>query len=461
MSDQSTPRRAAWFGRCLIWASCALACTGAPGAGADGQVGNAGVTDAGGDTTAGVKADSGQVEAVDGGVDRGADRFVPARYFFDPEGIHQVRIDAPPKAWAAILANAKDPKLPRAYHKAKVTLDGEVFAEVALRNFGEGSQEAHPKKPNVRVKFNLYDPKGNGPDKLNNLRLKASGEDPSFLREPLTYRALAAAGVKSARFSWARVVVNGEEYGLYQIIEQIDARFFKFHFGDKTGANYDPASGCGGFSCPGGDCDKLKAKYAVKSAQGDFKHVLAVAKAAVNTQLDAAGFRAVLEQHMDVDALMTTYGFEVFAADVDGFLRAAQNFELYVDPKTDKLHILRAGTDTTYYESTFVTFADPWALKSPCKDRKDPVYLRIQADPVLRKRFRDAMQSLRCEQLAVEATAKWLVSYVPRIEKALATEDEAKSGRVPANATGFTDGLILWLQKRHWEADKILGECPK
>ncbi len=80
-----------------------------------------------------------------------------------------------------MLANAANPKLERLWHEASVTFDGQVWKQVALRNFGEGSQEANAIKPNVRLKFNLYDPAGEGPSKLNNVRLKAGGEEAGVL----------------------------------------------------------------------------------------------------------------------------------------------------------------------------------------------------------------------------------------------------------------------------------------
>ena len=388
-------------------------------------------------------------------VDLAEDRFVPARYFFDPIGLHQVRIDLPPKTWTAVLANAANPKLERLWHEASVTFDGEVWKKVALRNFGEGSQEANPSKPNVRLKFNLYDPAGDGPSKLNNVRLKAAGEDPSFLREPMAYDALRAMGAKAPRYSWAQVNINGTHYGLYQIVEQVDSRFFKFHFGDKTGINYDIKSGCGGFNCPKSGCADLAARYELRSVKSGFGHVLAVAQAVADPKLSDAAFTKTLEAHVDVDALLAVYALELFGADPDGLMRAAQNLELYVDPKTDRLHVIRSGTDTAFYLTP--DFDTPWADNKLCAGRVDALFARIQATDGLRQRFEARLRALRCTHLAIKPTAVWLDSYIAKLKDADA--HGGKSMLLTGDIGGFIDELTLWLQQRNFAADKRYGNC--
>ncbi len=146
----------------------------------------------------------------------------PAKQLFDPQGKHEVLISTAASDWAAILADAADQTRVRDYHVATLTIDGTVYAKVGIKNFGDGSQDVNPKKPNIRIKFNQYDEKLHGPEGVRNLRLKAAGDDPGYVREPLFYSMVASLGVAAARFSFARVQINGVGYGTYQVFEQAD-----------------------------------------------------------------------------------------------------------------------------------------------------------------------------------------------------------------------------------------------
>ncbi len=132
-----------------------------------------------------------------------------ATKLFDPEGVHEVELIVPEASWKAILVNAHDIKLERVYHKATVRIDGESYLNVGVRNFGDGSQQINPKKPNVRIKFNEFNDALHGPEATRNLRLKAAGSDAGFLKEPLFVTLLNSLGVAAPRFSFAHVKING------------------------------------------------------------------------------------------------------------------------------------------------------------------------------------------------------------------------------------------------------------
>src|SRR5690606_20187937 len=71
-------------------------------------------------------------------------------------------------------------------------------------------------------------------------------QDNTALREHLTFDFYSAAGVPAPRTAAAQVYVNGEYYGVYQLIETIDRAFLKRWFNTKAGKGmmYEGSYGC-------------------------------------------------------------------------------------------------------------------------------------------------------------------------------------------------------------------------
>jgi hypothetical protein len=94
------------------------------------------------------------------------------------------------------------------------------------------------------------EPDGDG-DRLagmSKVNLKAMYNDPSQMREALAWRLFASAGVPASRHTYAKLGLNATYMGLFSVIEQVDKRFLKDHFGDNDEGNLYKAA-CGGLGC--------------------------------------------------------------------------------------------------------------------------------------------------------------------------------------------------------------------
>ena len=72
--------------------------------------------------------------------------------------------------------------------------------------------------------------------------------DPSQMREALAWRLFRNAGVPSARHTYAKLAFDATYSGLFSVIEQVDRRFLKDHFGDNDHGNLYKAY-CGDVGC--------------------------------------------------------------------------------------------------------------------------------------------------------------------------------------------------------------------
>jgi hypothetical protein len=154
---------------------------------------------------------------------------------------YQVDIDA--AEWAAMEEEFVDWQArsdagldPHPYHHVVLRYQGVEVPNVLMRLKGNGSwHETVANDPDPKMQFvlafNEIDPEGRfyGMRKVD---LDMPRLDLSFLRQRLALRALRAMGIPAQCANSARLVINGEYYGLYTNLERQDKEFLQRQFGD-------------------------------------------------------------------------------------------------------------------------------------------------------------------------------------------------------------------------------------
>ena len=154
-------------------------------------------------------------------------------WFFTNDTIHVIALTIPDDGLAALDATPYDKTL------ADVTIDGYALDQVGVRLRGKvGSFRYMSGKPKFAIDVNYIntDQRFFG---IEEISLNNEVVDCGYLKEPLAYRIFRDAGVPAPRTSFARVSVNGADYGLYVIVETPDDRFLKRNFEDPSGNLYD------------------------------------------------------------------------------------------------------------------------------------------------------------------------------------------------------------------------------
>ncbi len=156
--------------------------------------------------------------------------------FFSKNEIHEINIEISEEDFLDILENPLDEE----FHEASVTLDGVTVSNVAFRTKGNSTlrdvANLDSERYSFKIKVNEYeDQKLLGLDEfvLNNMF-----SDASYLREYISYEAMAANGLDVPLASFVNVSVNGELYGFYLLVESVDDSFLNRSFGDNDGNLY-------------------------------------------------------------------------------------------------------------------------------------------------------------------------------------------------------------------------------
>jgi hypothetical protein len=163
-----------------------------------------------------------------------------AGWMFDPATVVEIDLTLEPDSIAALEANP-DEYVPGTF---SMTTTEETFdpLEVGVRlKGGLGSFRPLSEKAAFKLKFDEFieDQRFFGLEKLT---LNNMVQDPSMLREVLSYEAFRAAGIPAPRAGYAYVQVNDADYGLYLNLETLDRVSLPRWF-DSTQHLYEGAYG--------------------------------------------------------------------------------------------------------------------------------------------------------------------------------------------------------------------------
>ncbi|SDY27471.1 Spore coat protein CotH [Evansella caseinilytica] len=130
------------------------------------------------------------------------------------------------------------------YYVATVVVNGTKVENAGIRTKGNSSlrsvaSDDTTNRYSFKIDFDQYadDQSLFGLKKLN---LNNNFSDSTLMREYLSYSLMAYLEVPTPAYSYMYVTINGEDWGLYLGVEQIDEVFLNRHFADDTGDLYKP-----------------------------------------------------------------------------------------------------------------------------------------------------------------------------------------------------------------------------
>ena len=225
---------------------------------------------------------------------------------------------------------------PREYVPATVRADGRTYTNVGVHLKGVATFRPVDDQPSLTLNFSKF-----VPDQrffgLRKIHLNNGKEDPTFLRECLSAEVFAQAGVPAARVALARTRLNGRELGPYVAIEGFTPEFLGRYFKDTKGNLYDS-----GFRL---DITEPLERLSGKKPD-DWKDLRALADAARTTALSPRWTQ--LARRLDTNSFARYLAMQVITANWDGYATYRNNYRVYHDPTSDRLHFFPHGMDQTF-----------------------------------------------------------------------------------------------------------------
>jgi hypothetical protein len=148
---------------------------------------------------------------------------------FDDTALQRVELQVNSRDWADLRAGY----LENTYYPATFLWGGQIVRNVGIRSRGLGTRNGQ--KPGLRIDFNRY-VTGQHFLGLKALVLDNHLQDWSAMREAITMAVHARLGMPAPREAAAEVFVNGEFFGVYTLVEEVDSVSTRRMFPDTQAA---------------------------------------------------------------------------------------------------------------------------------------------------------------------------------------------------------------------------------
>lgn len=388
--------------------------------------------------------------------------------------------DSPDWEAELIAFNNTDVEVP-----ATLVVDGKTYKDVGTNFRGASSFFGVPvgykKSLNLSLDFVHKDQALHGYRTLN---LNNANGDASLMRGVL-YEHIAGKYIPTPSANFARVVINGEYWGVFTNVAQFNKDFLRDHFKTEDGVRWKvPGSpnGRGGLEYLGEDVAAYKQRYEIKNKDTDasWKALINLTKVLNTTPADQ--LEAAIAPLLNVDGTLRFLALENVLVNSDGYWTRASDYNIYLDP-AGRFHIIPHDINEAMMAGGGRGGGMPPGGMMPPPGAQgrggrgggrmggpggggvtlDPlVALNDASKPLISKLL--AVPSLRAKYLAYvqDISTKWLdwSSLGPIVEqhRALIAADVARDTKKVTSTEAFTssvDGLRTFVEGRRKHLDSI------
>ena len=260
----------------------------------------------------------------------------PSEILFDMSQIPEFSITLSDEAFRALRND------PYTWVEGSFSYKGRTWPNVGVRLKGENSFLPIDEKPSLKIKFDKYVSGGEFYG-LEELTLNNMSGDYSMMHESLAYRLYREAGVPAARAHHATVSINGEPYGLYANIENVDERMIARWFDETAGPLFEVW-----------DVDFYDAyvpHFELEYGPDDRTSIQGVADAFEET--GASAMEAV-QEHLDLAGFINYWAVGMYVGQFDSYpySNPGDDCHVYNNPETGTLVFIPHGEDETFYYDT-------------------------------------------------------------------------------------------------------------
>jgi len=369
----------------------------------------------------------------------------PTAGFYNMDTIQQIRITFPQSNYLTQLTNNYTPMT---YLHAKMTINGKLKDSVGVRYKGFTSYSlVQGNKKSFDIDLNLVKPEQDikGYTKLN---LHNSYSDATFMREVFYYHNIRKYSM-SAKANFAHLFVNGNNYGLYQNVQQYNKDFLSEWFVSNDGSNWRGdkpsttnsglsgpitwADGNSAFNYKNDDTTTYKQFYDLKSSDQaqPWKDLPIVCK--ILNQSPASTLEADIAPYLDIDKTLWHLAGEVLFGDDDSYVyKGKMDYYLYQDAETHRFNTYDYDANSTcepahYNWSPFYTY----------NAANQPLMTKLLAVPSIRQRYLAHMRTM-FEECFDAAKSSAIIDKYKNLIDSVVTADPIKLTTYANFAPGIT-----------------------
>jgi hypothetical protein len=322
---------------------------------------------------------------------------------YDPAVVRTIFIEFEDSDWERELDEFyhTDADLP-----AKVTVDGATYSDVGVHFHGASSYFTLRE---LGMKASLVLSMDMAHEKQNllgyrTLDLLDAHSDPSFLHTVL-YLQTARDYIPAAKANFARVVINGENWGIYVNAEHFNKDLVREWFPKSKGARWKvPGSprGQGGLNYLGEDIEAYKSIYEIKTKDDRSSWQQLIRLCRVLSETEPNKLETELNRIFDVDGALKFLALENALINSDGYWIRSSDYNLCQDEQS-RFHIIPHDANETFAPAERPGSGsrsggeEPKVTLSPTAGEEDsskPLLSRLLAAPTLRSRYFGYMRQI-------------------------------------------------------------------
>lgn len=233
---------------------------------------------------------------------------------------------------------------------ARLTVDGKEYPQVGVHFRGMSSYMMVPagykRSLNLALDFVNTDQRLYGFRTLNLL----NGHDDESLLSAVLYSHIARRYLPAPKANLVRVVINGEDWGVFANVQQFNKDFVKEGFGTGEGSRWKVRGNPGGdagLRYLGEDIAPYRQRFTMKSADNEqaWRDLVTLCRTLDQTPPDK--LVTALEPLLDIDGTLKFLALDVALVNMDGYWVRASDYSLYQDP-TGRFHLVPADMNEAF-----------------------------------------------------------------------------------------------------------------
>ena len=297
---------------------------------------------------------------------------------------------------------------------ATLTVDGRKYPNVGVRFRGASSYMMIGKgyKRSFNISMDLADSK----QKLlghKTLNLLNAHEDATYLSSVL-YSHIARQYIPAPQANLVKVVINGENWGIYANVEQFNKEFLQENYQTTKGTRWKVSGspmGRGGLEYLGDDAERYKRIYAIKSNDNEKSWKALINLCKVLNQTPAEKLEEALKPILDIDNALWFLALDVALINCDGYWIRASDYSIYLDEK-GKFHLVPHDMNEAFRQPG-----------GPGMGGGGPMMMRITPGQVLPEPMKNMLQLTEKQKKELAALQK---EADAELDKIFTTEQKAK-----------------------------------
>ena len=314
---------------------------------------------------------------------------------------------------------------------ADLIVDGKVYQSIGVRFRGSSSYFT---VQNEKKSFNIAIDYGDDSQRLygyKTLNLLNGHSDPSFLREIL-YSRVARNYIPAPTANFVKLVINGENWGIYINSQQFNKDFLDEWFGTKDGVRWKvPPGRSSGLVYNGVEPSAYQESYQLKTreeeapnAWQDLINLCEVLEVTPDDQLESK-----LSAIFNIDRALWFLALDNVFIDNDGYFSRASDYALYQDPM-GRFHLLPHDSNETFRfaggggPNSWQTDGEMLSPVSQEDDAMRPVISRLLAIPHLRARYLAHVRTVTNEWLDWDVLQPIIAEYQALVDTEVKADDK-------------------------------------